>query len=140
MSSFLTPLRMELMTCNRNIPLKNRDGRQLYRLTEPFVYQSDIVKSKNIPTVEDGIIITPAGYITDLASIPRMPLVYRELEGIADMGGVPHDRAYSTGIIPRDVADLMLKEACFLIGLPAWKVWAIYAGVRVGGQSHYMRS
>lgn len=131
MSAFLTPLRMELLTCNQNIPLKNRDGRQLYRLIEPFIYRSDVAGKT---------VIVPDGFITDLASIPRLPLVYRELESIADMAGVPHDYSYSTGLLPRDTADLMLKEACFLIGLPAWKVWAIYAGVRVGGQSHYMRA
>jgi hypothetical protein len=130
-SSFLTPLRMELMTCNQNIPLKNRDGRQLYRLINPFIYQSDVARKT---------VIVPDGYVTDLASIPRMPFFYRELEGIADMAGVPHDFAYSTGFLDRDTADLMLKEACLLIGISAWKVWAIYSGVRVGGKSHYMRS
>ena len=131
MSTFLTPLQMEYMTCPFNKPLKNREGRQLYRLIAPLLYQSDIA----------GVTITvPVGYISDLASIPRMPLVYRELESLADMPGVAHDFCYSTGFLDRDTADLMLKEACFLIGLPAWKVWAIYYGVRVGGGSHYMRS
>jgi hypothetical protein len=129
MSAFMTPLRLELLTCPFNTPLKNRDGRQLYRVIEPFIYESDIAGKT---------IIVPAGFVTDLASIPRLPIVYRELEQLADMPGVPHDFCYSTGFLDRDTADLMLKEACLLIGLSAWKAWAIYAGVRVGGSSHYL--
>jgi hypothetical protein len=130
-SSFLTPLNLELLTCPNNIPLKNRDGRQLWRVITPFVYQSDAARKT---------IIVPDGFVTDLASIPRLPFFYRSLEGIADMAGVPHDFCYSTGFLDRDTADLMLKEACLLIGISSWKVWAIYSGVRVGGKSHYMRS
>jgi hypothetical protein len=114
-----------------NVPTRNREGRQFWRVLTPFVYQSDVARKT---------IIVPDGFVTDLASIPRLPFVYRELEGIADMAGVPHDFAYSTGFLDRDTADLMLREACFLIGISAWKVWAIYAGVRVGGSSHYMRT
>jgi len=126
----MTPLKVEWVTCPFNTPLKNRDGRQLYRVIEPFIYESDVAGKT---------IIVPAGYITDLASIPRVPLVYRELEQLADMPGVPHDFCYSTGFLDRDTADLMLKEACLLIGLSAWKAQAIYWGVRIGGKSHYMQ-
>lgn len=129
MSGFLTPLKVEWVTCPFNIPLKNRSGRQLYRVIEPFIYESDVAKKT---------IIVPAGFITDLASIPRLPIVYRELESLADMPGVPHDFCYSTGFLDRDTADLMLKEACLLIGLSSWKAHAIYWGVRVGGASHYL--
>lgn len=130
MSAFLTPLNLELLTCPHNIPLKNRDGRQLWRVITPFVYQSDIARKT---------IIVPDGFVTDLASIPRMPFVYRELESLADMPGVPHDFCYSTGYLDRDTSDLMLKEACLLIGLSSWKAQVIYLGVRIGGESHYMQ-
>jgi Protein of unknown function (DUF1353) len=130
-SSFLTSLNLQLLTCPNNIPLKNRDGRQLWRVISSFLYQSDVAKAT---------VLVPEGFVTDLASIPRLPFFYRELESLADMPGVVHDYAYSTGCLSRDTADLMLKEACLLIGLPAWKVWAIYSGVRVGGASHYMRN
>lgn len=131
MSAFLTPLNAEWITCPENRPLKNRDGRQLYRILTPFVYQSDVA---------GRMITVPDGFVTDLASIPRIALVFRELEGIADMPGVVHDFLYSTGPLPRETCDQVLKEACLLIGISAWKVWAIYSGVRVGGKSHYMRT
>lgn len=125
MSAFQTPLDMRLMLDARGMPLLNRDGRQLYQLLAVFVYQSDIA----------GLIAVPAGFVTDLASIPQFALsVFGD---IAQEPGVPHDFAYSTGCIPRDLADDMLYEACILTGVPAWKARLIYAGVRVGGGSHY---
>lgn len=129
MSAFLTTLRVEWVTCPANKLLKNRDGRQLYRVIEPFMYQSDVAKAT---------ITVPAGFITDLASIPRLPFFYRALEQVADMPGVIHDYLYSVGPPPRQACDEVLREACLLIGLSSWKVWAIYSGVRVGGKSRFM--
>lgn len=128
MSQFLTPLDMRLMTDDRWMPLQNRDGRQLYRLLSEFRYQSDIA----------GLIVVPAGYVTDLASIPQIMLsLFGE---IAQEPAVPHDFAYSTGCVPRAVADAMLREACLLTGVPVWKAQLIYLGVRVGGASHWASS
>lgn len=128
MSKFLTRLDMDLMVDPQGIPLKNRGGEQLYQLNTPLIYQSDVA----------GITITvPAGFVTDLASIPRLPFIYLLLAKVADLPGVVHDWAYSTGKLPREMADRVLREACLLIGVPAWKATAIYWGVRVGGASHY---
>ena len=130
MSSFLSELRLEMVTCNSlNIPLKNREGRQIWMVMAPFTYQSDVLGRE---------ITVPDGFLTDLASIPRVPFFYRELEQLADLPGVVHDYIYSCGCASRDQADLLLKEACLLIGLSAWKAWAIYYGVRVGGGSHFL--
>jgi hypothetical protein len=132
MSAFLTALKVEMVTCNSlNKPLKNPDGRQLWELIAPLGYRSDVLGRE---------IWVPAGFITDYASVPRLPFFYRELEGIANTPGVVHDYIYSNGCASRDQADLLLKEACLLIGISPWKVYAIYAGVRLGGESHYMSS
>lgn len=125
MSRFLAPLDMRLVTDQDGMPLQNRDGRQLYKLLSEFRYQSDVA----------GLIVVPAGYITDLASIPQIMLsLFGE---IAQEPAVPHDFAYSTGCMPRAVADAMLREACLLTGVPAWKSYLIYCGVRVGGSQHW---
>ena len=44
---------------------------------------------------------------------------------------------YSIGDIERKLADDILLEAMTLTGVSYWKREAIYAGVRVGGASHY---
>lgn len=132
MSAFLSSLSVEMVTCNSlNVPLKNSDGRQLWKLIAPLGYRSDILGRE---------IWAPAGFITDYASVPRLPFFYRELEGIANTPGVVHDYIYGNGCVSRDQADILLREACLLIGIPEWKAYAIYAGVRVGGASHYMSS
>jgi hypothetical protein len=125
MSKFLTPLQMELMVDENGIPLRTRDGNQLYRLLANFVYRSDVA----------GLITVPAGFVTDLASIPQAMLwLFGE---IAQEPSIPHDFAYSTHIVSREIADKMLYEACILTGEPKWKAKLIYAGVRVGGASHW---
>jgi hypothetical protein len=124
-SQFLTPLDMRLMTEPGGTPLQNRDGRQLYRLLSEFRYQSDVA----------GLIVVPAGFVTDLASIPQAVLsLFGE---IAQEPAVPHDFVYSTGIVPRALGDAMLREACLLTGVPGWKAGLIYWGVRLFGGSHW---
>jgi hypothetical protein len=116
---------MELMCGDDDMPLCNRDGRQLFQLLTNFVYQSDVA----------GLITVGAGFVTDLASLPQAVLsIFGE---IAQEPSIPHDFAYSTGAMPRAVADAMLYEACILTGVPAWKAKLIYAGVRIGGGSHW---
>lgn len=122
---------MTLLTDRNGVGLRNREGRQFYRVNEPLVYRSEVASQ---------IIKVPSGFVTDLASIPRLPFVYLLLNGLADEAGVVHDYLYSVGTLPRDVADKVLYEACILTGVSPWKASAIYAGVRIGGKSHYMRS
>lgn len=110
----------------QGMPLTNRDGRQLYQLLSEFKYQSDIA----------GVVITvPAGFVTDLASIPQLLLpLFGE---IAQEPSVPHDFAYSTRCMPRATADAMLREACLLTSVSGWRAALIWAGVRIGGASHW---
>ncbi len=122
---------MTLLVDANDMPLKNRKGRQFYQVNDPLVYKSDVAST---------IIKVPAGFVTDLASIPRLPLVDLLLNGLVDEPSVVHDYLYSVGMFLRDVSDRVLHEACILTGITPWKAHAICAGVRVGGASHYMRS
>ena len=131
MSNFLSQLYMEYMIGPKGMPLKNPDGGQIYKVMAPLVYQSDVA---------GRTIVVPEGFFTDLASIPRLPFVYRELNGAADLPGVVHDYVYSSGILTRNLADKLLREACLLVGVSPVKAWMIYTGVRVGGASHYAQS
>lgn len=129
-SRFYSRLSMTLLVDANERPLRNRDGRQFYQVNEPLVYKSEIAST---------IIKVPAGFVTDLASIPRLPFVYLILNGLADEAGVVHDYLYSIGMFSRALSDKVLYEACLVTGVATWKASAIYAGVRVGGASHYMR-
>lgn len=101
----------------------------------------------------------PKGFHTDLASVPRLPLMYWLCGATADEAAVIHDFLYATQLVTRAQADDVFAEAIGVIqreqeaeaaaaGVPAWrrKVKAaadrvrrgmMWAGVRVGGASHW---
>lgn len=138
MSAFLDLLDIEAMRDTQGRPLLTRQGRRLWRVLSRFRYQSDVVaayrRTADIaepdPTTP-GLIETAAGTVTDLFSQPQATMSF--LGEIGQDESVPHDEAYRTHCIPRDVADRMLYEACILTGTPKWRALAIYAGVRIGG-------
>jgi Protein of unknown function (DUF1353) len=126
MSKFLTRLAVE------NIDDAANDGRGSWRLTSWLTYQSDVAGT---------IFIVPAGFVTDFASVPRIPLVYELTGDTAHPAAVVHDYLYAgkdgKHEVTRAVADAVLREAAIVSGVPAWRAWMMWAGVRVGGGSHW---
>ncbi|MGJ9420482.1 DUF1353 domain-containing protein [Massilia sp. CMS3.1] len=119
MSRFLTPLDM-----------RDNEGvaDEKWILLAPLMYESDVA---------GRVITVPAGFPTDLASVPRLPIVYGLCGGVARRAAVVHDYLYTSGRASRSVADAVFREASAAIGVPAWRRWLMWAGVRVGGSSHY---
>jgi hypothetical protein len=76
MGRFLTPLRVELIAHD---PAK-------WKLTDPLIYDSKTV----------GKIIVPEGYVTDFASVPRVPIAYLLTGGLAHAAAVVHDYLYTS--------------------------------------------
>lgn len=97
-------------------------------LFAPLVFDSMVARR---------VITVPAGFPTDLASTPRIPIIYEMLGNIGRRAAVIHDYLYTSGRESRAVADAVLREACIVNGVPAWKSWLMWVGVRVGGGSHY---
>ena len=90
-----------------------------------FLYSSDLYTP---------IITVPVGFYTDFASVPRfMPLVYATLGDTAHEPAVIHDWLYYSAITTRALADRILLEAMGVCGIPAWRRYPIYWGVRIGG-------
>lgn len=119
MSRFLTRLFL--------VDAEDKDTGKWY-LFAPLVYESD--KAGRVITV-------PAGFPTDLASTPRIPIIYEVAGNIAVRAAVVHDYLYTSGRESRAVADAVFLEACEVTGVPWFRRWAMWAGVRVGGSSHY---
>jgi hypothetical protein len=113
---FMTTLRAE----------KVGDG--CWTLLEPLVYRS-LLTGKTYTV--------PAGFTTDFASVPRLPLVFLLAGDTAHTAAVVHDYLYRTGYEWRAVADEVFKEAMEAEDVPGWQRWLMYAGVRVGGWSAY---
>lgn len=125
MSAFWTPLILE------------DDNGLPYTLHDPLVYVSDRLHCR---------ILVPAGFKTDLASIPRGLWNVLPKSGPYDKAAVIHDYLYQTGgrelvlpgkpvgqCIDRGDADGVLKEAMEVCGVGGFRRFTIWSGVRIGG-------
>ena len=110
------------------IPIKEHLGRTSWKVATPFVY----ISKKHRVAVH-----VPRNFITDLASVPRLPLVWLLVGGSAQAAGAIHDYLYRTGQVSRAVADSIFLEAMADTGVPWARRWAMYYAVRVGGSTAY---
>lgn len=102
-------------------------GEHRWRVRRPLTYMSRY-----------GLVLVPAGFETDLASVPRLPLVYWTTGDRTITAAVIHDRLYAVAKIAgnritRAMADKVMLDAMKKEGVPRRQRWAIYLGVRVGG-------
>lgn len=88
-------------------------------LLAPLVYES-----ARVPTI-----FVPTGFLTDFASVPRLPLVYWVAGGRATGPAVVHDWLYTTRLYPRSVADAVFRDAMEAWGTPRILRWLLWAGV-----------
>lgn len=93
-------------------------------LVVPLVYASDSLQR---------VLTIPAGFVTDLASIPQVLWNILPPIGRYDHAAVVHDFLYQNNGVTRAQADVVLREAMEVKQVPAWMRWTIYSGVRVGG-------
>ncbi len=113
--AFLSPVDVEIL------------DDELFRIVRPIEYRSNVL---------GAILVIPEGFVTDLSSVPRLPVVYWLYGGRARKAAVPHDFLYQTHSCPKPMADRVFLEAMGLISdLPAWARQAMYRGVSLGGAS-----
>lgn len=115
---YLSPLRLESVA----------PGSKLKRVIDPFVYDSDILGKR---------VTVPAGFETDLASVPRIPIFYLLFGGASEEAAVIHDYLYSGGIVSRAVADEVFAEAMKAEGVARWRRGPMWFGVRAFGWLHF---
>ena len=118
MSSFTTPLIVEALP-----------GGRRWKLVESFTFWSATNKVNAI------YISVPSGFTTDFASVPRpfWPLI--SPYGKAGKAAVIHDFLYyknriGEGWFTRAQADLIFLEAMGVLGVAAWRKYAMYWAVR----------
>lgn len=110
---FLTRLEVELID----------EQADKWRLVLPLRYRSQIV----------GLIEVPAGFETDFASVPRLPLAYALAGNTARKAAVIHDFLYQDPATERDDADAVFLEAMQVSGMPWWRRGPMWLGVRCFG-------
>jgi hypothetical protein len=115
MSKFLTALQVQ--------PATGKDDGQ-WQLISELVYRSDVA----------GMTFTvPKGFVTNFASVPRIPIIYELAGDTASDAATVHDFLYSTHLVSRSMADAVLREASDVTAVPDWRRQLMWAGVRVFG-------
>ena len=85
---------------------------------------------KGLPTVA-----VPTGFVTDMASIPRVFWSALRPDGTYAYAAIIHDYLYWYQTCTRADADKVFKHAMEDLGVEPSKIDLIYAAVRVGGES-----
>lgn len=126
MSEFLTKLEVE------QIEDSSHEGRGTWKLMEELGYHSDLL----------GIITVPKGFVTDFASVPRIPLLFDIAGARGNLAGTVHDFLYDSSCelpVTRKQADGVLREALIVQGVSKWIAFGMYLAVRVFASSHYRK-
>ncbi|MYM89560.1 DUF1353 domain-containing protein [Rugamonas sp. FT82W] len=100
-------------------------GRGIWRVMQPFRYYSAIL---------DRLIEVEPGFLTDYASVPRLPVLYLLFGDTSHKAAVIHDWLYHHHeVCDEATANRVLREASVADGIPAWRSLGIYLGVQIGG-------
>ena len=96
------------------------------------------------------VLLVPAEFVTDLASVPRLPLTYLLAGGRGTRSAVIHDFAYQFGfwfleggarlLTDKATADCVFRESLLadpISGAGGGMAWMMYQAVRVGGRGHW---
>lgn len=97
-----------------------------WKLVKEFVYDSEVAHAR---------ISVPPGFVTDFASVPRVPVAFWLTGDTAHAAAVIHDWLYTTGLLPKATADSVFYEAMRASGIPFWRAKVMYWGVAYGGAS-----
>lgn len=122
MIGFQDHLRME--------EIGENNGRPVYRLLEDLVFVD----------CNSTTITIPAGFVTDLASVPRVPLAYMMWGDRAHRPAVLHDYLYRSDSNPKvtkEVADQYFKKAMVLTDVKWIIYYPMYLAVKWFGKASY---
>ncbi|EHT5012411.1 DUF1353 domain-containing protein [Salmonella enterica] len=117
MSRFTTPAILEML------------GHYLWRVHEPFTFY---LSDDNSDVIE-----VPAGFITDLATIPRIFWTLLPPDGKYAKAAIIHDYLYDNALRTKREADLIFLDGMTVLGVPRWKRMIMYYAVRLFGQGMY---
>ena len=96
-------------------------------LTEHCIYQSDLLG-------DDGktvLVTVPSGFVTDLASIPRIFRLLVPKNGRHRAAAIIHDYLCMLKLdFSRVTADKIFREAMKVLHVPKLRRWAMYIAVR----------
>lgn len=117
MSSFTDPLLVE-------VEQGERAGRGLARLIKPFTYEVGFLGS-------GVLIVVPAGFETDFASVPRWAMPFIPIMGKAAKAAVVHDfLCENRGSLAKARIDAIFLEAMEVLGVSWLRRTLMFLAVR----------
>ena len=106
----------------------DNSGRALWRLLRDLIFKS----------AEFGSIVVPEGFVTNYASVPRLPIVYWYCGDRVYEEPALHDYLYTVRHLPRVEADKIFLESLLSNPkIPDGMARTMYAAVRVFGNSSW---
>lgn len=109
-------------------PQTEKVSDKYWKLTEDFIVKYN-----------DFTYVVPEGFLTDFASVPKIPVIYQLLHDKAKVSAIFHDWLYSEKPCTRREADLAFLEAMEEEGLNFPTRMAMYKGVRLGGWAYWRK-
>ncbi|EKZ3211521.1 DUF1353 domain-containing protein [Salmonella enterica] len=119
MSRFTTPAILEML------------DHRLWRVYEPFEFY--------LSSDSSDVIAVPAGFVTDLASVPRIFWTLLPPDGKYAKAAIIHDYLYDNALRTKKEADLIFLDGMTVLGVPKWKRTIMYYAVRLFGKGMYNR-
>jgi hypothetical protein len=101
-------------------------GSYKWRVHEPMAYE-----------IEGVAYAVPAGFSTNMASIPRIFWNILPPTGKYAKAAILHDWLYTVGKLPRKECDQILLDGMKSLTVESWKRHLMYYSVRLFGKSHY---
>jgi len=108
-------------------------GDKLWQLHRNLIYQSDLLSRT---------FVVPKGFVTDLASVPRIPIAYQFWGGRCHREAVIHDYLYrkdSDPVTSFMMANRVFLEAAEARGKSIQVRYPMFWGVVLGGRCSYHR-
>ncbi|EKI1090358.1 DUF1353 domain-containing protein [Salmonella enterica] len=117
MSRFTTPAILEML------------GHYNWRVYESFAFY---LSDDNRDVIE-----VPAGFVTDLATVPRIFWILLPPDGKYAKAAIIHDYLYDNALRTKREADRIFLDGMTVLGVPRWKRMIMYYAVRLFGQGMY---
>lgn len=126
MSRFLTEPKVTILLPER-IARLGLEGAQ-FEIEETLIYESN----------KFGTRVVPQGFISNLASIPRLALGWLNSDDPRISAiSIVHDWEYTTKRLTRKECDELLREGMLALGARPTMAWTVYQAVRLGGGGHW---
>lgn len=138
MSQFTTPAVLQMLDSYK------------WSLVEPFEYYTEVPEGSDstcfrVMMTSDYCytmvcdIKVPAGYVTDLTSVPRVLWSIFPPNGRYAKAAIVHDYLYSNAIGNKEWADKVFLEAMTVLDVPVWRRKLMYWAVCLFGRGAYSK-